>query len=430
MTMKTRKIVTGLLVALLMMLVIASVVSAKEVQNPDAVAMKELNKVSLDPINRQLPQLQYNETQKPVVVHGEFRITDRTIVGTSAVPASIPYGTIVHHSNDGVTTVFDPTGQQLYVTKDSTAPLINTPGGALPATRVFEVPDKSLIVDDNNITYVFYDNQRILTVLEDSGRKQQRKSSNQDANTPQAGSGYYIEWGITPPISTIQQFSARWTVPKSPVLNITYNTARVDGSASSIWNGLKDINETYVLQPVLEWYWRDNTSVARPDTPNWSISTWWVSLKEYNNNGYHSKRRYGIPSTGELVVSGDSMQGNLYHSGAQWSGAISDLTLGISSTLFLNSSQSSDLTYRNLTASLVLEGWNYPIVPPANYNSSYLPGNITFTNIIINDINGNSAIPSSIIGKINYNTWNITNYSLAVDNTSWSTSLKLNTGNI
>jgi hypothetical protein len=296
---------------------------------------------------------------------------------------------------------------------------------------VFEIPDKSLIVDDNSVTNVFYDKQRILTILDDSGRDQKSVSSHQRAYTPQPLSGQWIEWGRTAPISTIQQFSARWNVPKSPVLNVTYSyPAGIDGSVSTIWNGLEDTNSTYVLQPVLEWYVRDNASAPYPTTPNWSIATWWVSPKEHNNHGIHSTRRYGIVSTGELVVSGDLIQGNMMHYGATWTGAITDLTLGVSSTLFLNSSQSSDLTYRNLQAYTVLEGWNIVASPPQGYNSSYIPGTVTFSNIIINDIDGYSAIPATIFGFINSGSWNTTTYGLSVTNTSWPTSITLNTGNI
>ena len=120
----------------------------------------------------------------------------------------------------------------------------------------------------------------------------------------------------------------------------------------------------------------------------------------------------------------------MMHSGAIWFGAISDLSLGISSTLFLDTTQSSQLTYQNLKAFTVLEGWNPYLLNPASYDYRYIPGNVTFGNIVINDIYGNNAIPASIPATINSATWNPTNYGLSVTNSTWPTSIKLNTGNI
>jgi len=438
--MNLQKMGVVLLALLLAAMAMVPMVNAAGVQNPEAATIDELNAVSLNQSNTQLPQLQYDKTQKKVIVNGEFKIQESTqsaqiadMIATSAAPtvSDIPFGAIVHHSNDGITTVFDSTGQQLFAAKDSQASLINTPDGVLRATEVFEIPDKSLIVDDNNVTNVFYDKQRILTILDDSKGLQKKSASfTKQVYTPQTLSPQWIEYGETARIPTVGQFSSRWNVPKNPILTVNYSQNRLDGSQSTIWNGLEDTNGTYLLQPVLEWYVKKNASDLNPSIANWSIATWWVSPKEYNNRGMHSTRRYGIPSTGELILSGHQIQGNMMHYGATWTGAITDLTLGVSSTLFLNSSQSSDLTYRNLQAYTVLEGWSTRALNPEDYNSSYIPGNVTFSNIIINDIDGYNAIPVSMPGYVNSVNWSPSQYGLSVTNTSWPTSITLNTGNI
>jgi len=441
--MQLRKISIVLLALLLAAMAMVPMVSAVRVQNTNTATIEELNVVSLNQSNTQLPQLQYDKTQKKVVIDGEFKVDRGTQssqitarIAESAAPtvSNIPFGAIVHQSDNGVTTIFDSTGQQLFATEDASSPLINTPDGALRATEIFEVPDKSLIVDDKSVTNVFYDNQRILTIIGDSVEGKKLGSVQRTSLTPSTPSpmGPWIEYGETAPIGTVGQFSARWNVPKSPILNITYPTQGMSGSVFTIWNGLERTNgaSDFLLQPVLEWYVRDNSTSPYPTIANWSIATWWISSKETRGPTLHSTRRYGIPSTGELVVPGDLMQGNIYHFGAIWDGAISDLTLGISSTLFLNSSQSSDLTYHNLRAYTVLEGWEPVRMNFQTYNSSYVPGNTTFSNIIINDIDSNSVIPSSISRYINTWNWSTSAYGLSVTNTSWPTSITLNTGNI
>jgi hypothetical protein len=441
--MKTLKIGIILLALLLVGMTMVPMVSAVGVQNPNAATIKELNAVSLNQSNTQLPQLQYDKTQKKAIVNGEFKVSGSTQssqiaakIAASAAPTAsdIPFGAIVHHSNDGVTTVFDSTGQQLFAAEDAKAPLINTPDGALPATEVFEVPDKSLIVDNNAVTNVFYDNQRILTVLDGSRGIQKKSAAAQSFYTPQTLSNQWIEYGETAPIATVGQFSAQWNIPKSPSSVYNYTNANtIDGSQSTIWNGLETQNTNFLLQPVLEWYARANPDEPLPTSANWSIATWWVASNEQNGIGIHATRRYGNIYSGETILQGDLIQGNMIHTGAIWDGSTTDMNLGVSSTLFLNSSQSSELTYHNLQAYTVLEGWNQKFAAqnPSNtrYNSSYLPGNTTFTNIVIKDIDGNSVIPSAMAGYVN-NYWNYPKYGLSVTNSSWPTSIKLNTGNI
>lgn len=174
--MQLRKINIILLALLLAAMAIVPMVSAVRVQNTNTATIEELNAVSLNQSNTQLPQLQYDKTQKKVGIDGEFKvdrgtrssqITARIAKSAASTISNIPFGAIVHQSDNGVTTVFDSTGQQLFATEDASSPLINTPDGVLRATEIFEVPDKSLIVDDKSITNVFYDNQRILTIIKD-----------------------------------------------------------------------------------------------------------------------------------------------------------------------------------------------------------------------------------------------------------------------
>nr|WP_321351590.1 hypothetical protein [uncultured Methanoregula sp.] len=428
-----------LLALLLAAMAMVPMVSAAPVQPSEKAQIDELNTFAASENSKPLPQLQYDKNQKMVSVNGEFQVDANTQnsqvrsgIAASANPivTQLPFGAIVYDSGS-TTTVFDSTGKELFAVDDATTPLISTPGGAMRATSVFEVPDKSLIMENENTINVFYDNQRVLTVIGDSAGTRKKIVSKQKTYSVGAIPAQWIEYGETAPLSTVGQFSARWNVPKKPTLvrNFTpLQNGSLDGTQSVIWNGLQQ-NGTYLLQPCLEWYIRDKADASYPTEANWSIATWWAANKE---RGFHSTRRYGIPSEMELVSTGDLMQGNMYYYGGLWTGTITDLTVGISSTMYLNTSLSSKLKYQNLAAYTVLEGWNPNIINMGTqyYNSSYIPGNMTFGNIIINDIDGNSVIPSTISGYVNSAIWDVTNYGLSVTNTSWPTSIKLNTGNI
>jgi hypothetical protein len=430
-TMKPKKLSVILLALLLAAMAMVPCVSAGD-QTENAVISDEIAAVAVNNNPVQLPQLHYDKTQPNIILTRELvlnadvrtdQIKKEVEVSQTPVITGIPFGAIVHHSADGITTVFDSTGKQLFSAEDSKSALVNTPNEPLPATSVFEVPDKSLIVENKSIINVFYEKNRILTITTDPA------ISEKSIIARQQSLNRWIEYGETAPITTVGQFSARWNVPNSPTMIHQYAAGiSVDGTVSTIWNGLETSNGNYLLQPVLEWYVRDNSTSPYPTIANWSIATWWVPP----GNGIHSTRRYGIPSTGELILPGHQVQGNMMHSGAIWVGTVSDLSLGISSSLFLNTTESSQLTYQNLKAFTVLEGWNpyIAILNPQNYDYRYIPGNVTFGNIIITDIYGNNAIPASIPTTINSATWNPTNYGLSVTNSTWPTSIKLHTGNI
>ncbi|MFA5267550.1 MAG: hypothetical protein WC379_06225 [Methanoregula sp.] len=418
-----------LLALLLAAMAMVPCASAGE-QNENALITDEIAAMAVDSNSVQMPQLHYNSTQPGIILTNELVLdadvkTDqiKKEIESSQAPVitGIPFGAIVHHSADGVTTVFDSTGEQLFSAEDSKSAMVNTPNEPLPATSVFEVPDKSLIVENKSIINVFYEKNRILTIITDPaiGRK--------SIIARQQSLDRWIEYGETASITTVGQFSARWNVPKSPTLVHQYTPgSSLDGTVSTVWNGLETSSGNYLLQPVLEWYVRDTATSPYPTIANWSIATWWVPP----GNGIHSTRRYGIPSTGELILPGHQVQGNMMHSGAIWFGAISDLSLGVSSTLFLDTTQSDQLTYQNLRAFTVLEGWNPYLLSPSSYDYRYIPGPVTFGNIVINDIDGNNAIPASIPATINSATWNPTNYGLSVTNSAWPTSITLTTGNI
>ena len=376
-----------------------------------------------------LPQLKFDATQNSVPVNDELRleasiqrsqIISKIAAAEKPSVADIPYGAIIYHSNEGITTIFDSSGEQICKVDDSLIPMVNTPDGIAPATYVVEVPDKSFIRDEGEIVNIFYQKERILTIINEytpNTKYQSTKLLTTDYPAP------YIEGAEATPISTVGHFLAQWNVPSSPNRVHPYNGDIRQGSKITIWNGLLTADEEKLLQPVLEWYVKDKSSDPDP-TPQWSIATWYV--KDGVPGGVHSTRRYGIVSTGELIQPGHLIQGNMNRAGAIWNGAVSDLTLGVSSTLFLTQTQSTELSYNNLKPIFVLEGWNpeYWMIP----NSLYLPGSVTFGNFIVEDIYGNNVRPASIGTFVNSQYWDPSTFGLNLIN-QWPNTITLQTAN-
>lgn len=254
--------------------------------------MDELNTFAANENSKPLPQLQYDKNPVTIRVTGEFQVDAntrdsqvRSSIAASSTPtiSQLPFGAIVYDSGS-TTTVFDSTGKQLFAVDDATTPRVSTPDGSLPATSVFEIPDNSLIMENENTINVFYDNKRILTVMGNPAGARKKTVSKMKTYSPGTLSPQWIEYGETAPISSIGQFSARYNVPKKPTLTKNFTTGHpsLDGSQSTIWNGLQDRDDIYLLQPVLEWYIRHNAGDPYPDEANWSIATWWISPWEFN----------------------------------------------------------------------------------------------------------------------------------------------------
>jgi hypothetical protein len=427
--MKTLKIGIVLLAFMLAAMVMVPMVSAIE-QSTVTASPDQTNAPTIDVSKIQLPQLIYDKNQTPIVMNDEMSLDQNTqstqiarMVEGSSNPAisKIPFGAIIHHSTDGITTVFDSTGKQLFTADDSKAGLVSTFKGRVPATHVQEVPDKSVIYDMGNVLYVFSNKTLILTVTDDniSGKNSALTASSSSTISPQ-----WIEWGSTNAIPTaVGQFIAQWNVPTKPTLTKNFvngNPPSYFDSSLEIWNGLE--NDPSLLQPVLEWYIKDAAQIPSPSTPMWTMATWYVWGS--GNSFIHSTRTSGI-------YSGDQMQGNIQLNTLGYDGIASITDLGNqgggSSTLFLaKSSAPIRMPTTNLQAEVVLEGWD-PTSPLGGLNSQYLCGPITFQNFVLKDSNGNNLISNyPMSGYYNTNYWNPSTYGLSISNL-WPTSITLGT---
>jgi hypothetical protein len=222
-----------------------------------------LESTTIDVSKIQVPVMTADSSQKPVNLTSEMTL-DQTVKSSmvaslAATPSSdavkIPYGAIIRHSDDGLTTVFDSTGKQLFSASDAKAAIIDTPNGPARANHVLEVPDKSVIFDAGNKMYVFNDQTLIVTVIDETSHKRGSAVSAAASTYP----SQYIEGTETNVLPNIGQFTARWNVPKSPVNTMAYPpTGPSHLSSITIWNGVfgrvgSDTSDR-LLQPVLEWY--------------------------------------------------------------------------------------------------------------------------------------------------------------------------------
>ena len=81
----------------------------------------------------------------------------------------IPHGSVIYHWANGITEVYGPDNNRLFIARDSEATSVVAPGGSKPATRTFQVPDGAIIAqEDSNITKITLDDVLILTIIEKS----------------------------------------------------------------------------------------------------------------------------------------------------------------------------------------------------------------------------------------------------------------------
>ena len=428
--MKTLNASTILLASLLAVMALMPLVSAAG-QDITMTPAADLASQTVDATKIQVPVLIADGSQTPVALTNEMTL-DQTTNGSmaaslAATPSSdavkIPYGVIIRHSADGLTTVFDSTGKQLFSASDENAAIIETPNGPARATHVLEVPDKSVIFDAGQKMYVVKDNDILATVIDDTSQKRNTALTTTASSYP----SQYIEGAETNVLPNIGQFTARWNVPSSPLQAISDPaTPPSHLSSITIWNGVFGTvgsdTSSRLLQPVLEWYIKDRYSDPNPATPAWTMATWYV-WGSTNSESVHSIRR-------TLVYPGDTMQGNIEINkyGYYAIASITDLgpNGGGSSTLALNRSLTpKPMPYTNVQATVVLEGWD-PIQLPG-LSSDYLCGSTTFHDFVLKDSNGN-IISTSMNSFINSDFWGTGTFGLNVAN-SWPSTIGLYTKN-
>jgi len=273
---------------------------------------------------------------------------------------TIPVGSIIHHSDDDITRVFDSKGIQLFYAADNEAALIPTPSGRLlPATRVHPVPSGVFLKTLGNVTYVIHEGQVIFTVINDRKEELSQLRGLPDSNSIQVNSDFtgWIENAFDNNVPQIGYFSAYWVVPSHP-------PSSESQEAIFLFNAIQPSDGTAIIQPVLEW--------NQPSTGlYWTGAAW--SLK----NGV------GYPSTRITVNDGETVRGQLV-----WRPSMNAWLI-----IFTNSAGQSVSKYttdistdQNLATFVALEGTKID-------DDTDVPGDTTFSSMQFLSGLGGSAVP-------------------------------------
>lgn len=275
-----------------------------------------------------LPKLQVNESQGKTEIN--FELSPLNVDNVTKIPS----GAIVHHTNEGLTRIFNPEGKQIVSARDSDAKKIVTPGGTLPATHVYQVPSESHIEKFGNILEITKDGNLLLTIINDG---------NTDFLPDVSG---WIEDAEDTYVSQLRQFDAYWRVPSNP-------PSSEYAEPIFLFNAITPSTGGGIIQPVLEW--------NQPETGlRWTGAAWAV----INGVGVHSNRIN--------ANRGDVIKGRLYWSTTynQWYIQIYDVTTGQYQSLY-----SSGISDTNLAVYAALEGYQID-------DNSDVPGDTTFYDMV------------------------------------------------
>jgi len=328
-----------------------------------AMAMVPLVSAANDSgITGSLPQLTINESQQKTVISHELS----TVAGKDVY--HIPEGSIIHHTADGLTRVFDASGTQLFVADDAGAAQITTPNGLVPATHVHEIPSGALVTEKNKNTVVLYQGKLLMTIIDDGKQVFQKNGIATDSaktsgivpmTSPFSG---WIEWAYdwTSSSNPLGEFDAYWTVPSQPTSRPgTGNNAHT----IFLFNGIRDYpNYNTIIQPVLEWNNKDTGYY-------WDLASWSLS----GSSSFHSSR---ISAT-----VGDQIKGVMQWSSSSnsWYVTTYDITRGSSTSL--TTTWSPNPASGTLEPDIALEGWQIT-------GNTDAPGSTLFQNIVYKKTNG------------------------------------------
>lgn len=158
--------------------------------------------------NYVIPELKFNESMETIAISGELspqNESGNTAKGTYGIPS----GSIVVHSADGITRVFDRDGNQILSISDEQSEKIPTPAGVeKPCSKVFQLPNDSIAYyrGEDEIFVLSQEGDLILTIIDDSEGENEGDSENgNDDAMNVSGSGTPAE---PAPLSLVPLFAA------------------------------------------------------------------------------------------------------------------------------------------------------------------------------------------------------------------------------
>jgi hypothetical protein len=205
--------------------------------------------------------------------HGFFVSNDTT----SPAPDTIQEG-FIQHGSEGITRAFSSEGMQLFFVVDSETEKFQSPSGVeKPVSYSIAIPNGTIIVIKNNITYATYNGKILLTILHDNLSSLSSIGSDLPAQTGLS----WVEYAESNTPSTFGSFSSLWNIPHSPQLS---------GETNILFNGIEssDPSLTYIIQPVTAFNFKSNcNNVTDCVWQNvWTGSAWCVYGQ--NNSDFHT----------------------------------------------------------------------------------------------------------------------------------------------
>ncbi len=118
----------------------------------------------LGPNQHLIPELKVNESIEAIAISGELNLQPEW---DGSVTTGIPFGSIMVHTADARTLIFDSDGNQLLSISDERSAKVPTPAGVeKPCTWVHQLPNDSRVYHHDNATFIFGKaGELILTVI-------------------------------------------------------------------------------------------------------------------------------------------------------------------------------------------------------------------------------------------------------------------------
>jgi len=272
----------------------------------------------------QPPELQFDPSQEKVIVNKELSPvveedgSDNTIKRTfmkGTASSTIPVGSIIYHSKDGITTVFDQTGKQILTADDSQAEMIQTPVGLIPATHVHTVPSGSDSYAAANATYLVYNNAVIWVTIHEKRDLLENPEGNTSVTESPTFSGKTLnsmsdETPIVnspviasavvnnPGFKSGDSFTAEWTVPPSPSRTGAY-------SPTYLSLGLDELGTTKVNSNVYR-EWQKAKSIIEYD---YDQNAWYMTTCQFES--FDSVNWDMLCNNNWPINSGDKIKGRV-----------------------------------------------------------------------------------------------------------------------
>ena len=310
----------------------------------------EMERVRANLAEYQLPDLKFDNSQEYTIVSAELSPVEAKHV------QSIPKGSIIYHSLDGTTRVFDSTGKQILVAEDKQSAQIKDPNGVKPATWVHELPSGSTVDIIGDRMYATKDGKVILTIVDENVN-----AGTKSAFAPLANwNHFWFEYAEAYVPGNIRYFDAYWRIPTQP-------PSPGSGVVDYLFNAISTTDGNGIVQPVLAWN-------RAPYTGQWSIASFAL------RTGRDDMISPAISTSPNHVIRGTLE----YNAGqSKWYVRTEDTTTAQVTSIYSGTGYVPD---SSVNVQAVFEGW---LIDSAND----IPGDTTFYNMAYKDqYNNNVAI--------------------------------------